>query len=97
MIQPTSNHLGFNRTDAITHAPAKPQTVAAQSSAEGEERLSRANSQALREALEQSPEIRPEVVERGRKLAVDPNYPPREIIMSLARLMSDSIDPSEQA
>ena len=31
------------------------------------------------------------------QLAVDPNYPPRELILRLAKLMTQSNDPSEQA
>ncbi len=59
------------------------------------ERLSSANTQSLREALSKTPEIRPEVVENAKKLAVDPNYPPRELIERLAQLMTNSREPTE--
>jgi hypothetical protein len=46
----------------------------------------------LRAALAATPEVRAEVVEHGHKLAVDPNYPPREIIDDVARMIVDSQD-----
>lgn len=96
MIQPTSNFLGFNRPDAVNNATSKPASTPPPAAETGE-RLSSSNSQALRQALSQSPEVRPEVVEKGRHLAVDPNYPPRELILRLAEMMTNSADLSEQA
>jgi len=64
---------------------------------ESGDRLSSANTDALREALNNTPEIRSDVVKRGRELAADSNYPPRVIIASLAKLMLESNDPSEKA
>lgn len=95
MIQPTSNYLGY-RTDAVAHPPANngPATPAP---AEKGDNLSSSQTKVLREALSSTPEVRPEVVERGRRLAVDPNYPPRELILRLAKLMAETADPSEQA
>jgi hypothetical protein len=49
----------------------------------------------LQAALAQQPEIRPEVVARGLKLAADPNYPPPEVIDHLAGLIVNSPDLSE--
>lgn len=96
MIQPTSNNYGFNRTDAIASAAAK--AAAAQPPpSENVDRLSRSNSDALRTALSNNSEIRPEVVARGHSLAVDPNYPPREIIDQLAKMILASRDLTEQA
>jgi hypothetical protein len=90
MIQPTSNFHGYSRTDALSGSGAKPvsgpKKNAQADAAEGES-FSSANTNALREALSRSPEVRPEVVERGKHLAVDPNYPPREIIDRIAELM----------
>jgi hypothetical protein len=60
------------------------------------EALSLSGSNSLREALAAIPEIRPEVVEEGRRLAVDPNYPPLQIIEGLAEMLLQSADPSEQ-
>ena len=96
MIQPTSNYLGYNRTDATPNSTSKPPTVA-QSPMEKGDNLSSSQTQNLREALSNTPEVRPEVVERGRRLAVDPNYPPRELILRLAKLMTEASDPSEQS
>lgn len=96
MIQPTSHSFGYNRTDAIASAAAKA-TAANTSSLETSDRLSHANSDALRTALSNNSEIRPEVVARGHSLAIDPNYPPREIINQLAKMITDSRDLTEQA
>jgi hypothetical protein len=46
----------------------------------------------LRSALAASPEIRPEVVAHGAKLAADPNYPPLQIIENVARQIVASED-----
>lgn len=96
MIQPTSNYLGFNRADALASAAAKNAT-ADQSQTSSGDRLSSSSSDALRQALDSSPEIRPEVVARGNHLAVDLYYPPRELIDRLAKMFTDSVDLSDQA
>ena len=41
--------------------------------------------------LENKPEIRAEVVARGRALASDPNYPPPDVISKLAGLVVGEI------
>lgn len=49
--------------------------------------------QNLVEKLMNMPEIRPEMVERGKQLAMDPNYPPEEVVNKLAeKLASMPID-----
>lgn len=94
MIQPTSNLLGFNRADAIAYAGGKPSAAINHPTASGDHLLS-SNTDALQTALKNTPEIRPEVVERGRHLAVDLNYPTRELIQRLSKLISESTDLSE--
>jgi hypothetical protein len=42
---------------------------------------------ALLTMLENHPEIRPDIVARGRALAADPSYPPPDIINKLAGLI----------
>lgn len=91
MIQPTSHSSGYNRTDALSTSSGQ-KTPAPKPQAANSDSLSSANTQSLREALAQTSEIRPHVVARGKSLAVDPTYPPREIIESLAKLMIDSRD-----
>lgn len=49
----------------------------------------------LRAELGRQPEIRPEVVERARALAADPNYPPTEILRNVAQQILASPDLSE--
>ncbi len=39
------------------------------------------------DALRSAPEIRPEVVARGKELLNDPNYPSKEIVDSIAKLI----------
>ena len=94
MIHSTSNLNGYNRTDPASLLTAKP-AASAKIDADNGERLSSSNTQALREALKSSPEIRPEVVERGKRLAVDGNYPPRAIIESLSKLFVQTREPAE--
>ncbi|MEO5959538.1 MAG: hypothetical protein ABIZ49_08075 [Opitutaceae bacterium] len=57
--------------------------------------VSTENAAFLRAALQRQPEIRPEVVERARALAVDPNYPPREVLQNVAQQILSSPDLSE--
>jgi hypothetical protein len=94
MIHSTSNLDGYNRADAVAQALAKIASAPKQAP-QPRERLSSANTDALREALAHTPEIRPEAVSRGHQLRVDPNYPPRHIIEDLARLMVESRDVAE--
>jgi hypothetical protein len=46
---------------------------------------------ALLTMLENKPEIRAEVVARGRALASDPNYPPPDVISKLADLVASHV------
>lgn len=39
------------------------------------------------DALRSAPEVRPEVVARGKELLDDPNYPSKEIVDSIAKLI----------
>jgi hypothetical protein len=41
--------------------------------------------------LENNPEIRPDVVARGRALAADASYPPPDIINKLANLVISQV------
>jgi hypothetical protein len=50
---------------------------------------------ALRDGLQQVPEIRPEVVARARALANDPSYPSADIIRHISATIVNSPDLSE--
>ena len=52
-------------------------------------------SQALDHALQQMPDVRPDAVAHGSKLAENPNYPPLELIKRLSRLVADSDEARE--
>lgn len=84
------------RSEAVTgtplHAPVSVPTRSADT-----ERLSAANQEILQAALDQQPEVRPEVVDHGQRLAVDGNYPPKEIIRRLSEMLITSVDYTEQA
>jgi len=58
--------------------------------------LSTDSASFLRAELTRQPEIRPEVVERARALAVDPNYPSTETLRSIGKLLLNSPDLSEE-
>ncbi len=98
MINPTSNFNGYNRMDALSGSNAKPASASKQeaSTPAGGERLSSSSTDALREALNNTPEVRADVVARGKALAVDPTYPPREIIERLSELMLQSREPAAE-
>lgn len=61
----------------------------------GGDRLSLDQADALSGALSQEPEIRPDVVERGRALAADPGYPPASIVSQVAGQIASAPDLSE--
>jgi len=91
MIQFPSHLSGLNRTDAFSNPPA-PKAPAQNNQAATGDRLSSPSTESLRQALARTSEIRPEVVARGKALAVDVNYPPRQLIESLSKLMLESKD-----
>jgi hypothetical protein len=59
------------------------------------DQISTENAEFLRAELERQPEVRPEVVARGRALAQDPNYPPPHVLQSIAGQILASPDLSE--
>ena len=97
MIHSTSNNSGQPRSDALAASDRKPAAPVSLSAAATAETLSSAGADSLRAALAATPEIRPEVVARGKELARDVNYPPRAIIEDLARLFQETQDLSLEA
>ena len=61
------------------------------------DRFSPENTAALKAALHGQPEVRPEVVARGRALAADPAWPTPEILRSVGSAILASADPLDQA
>ena len=61
------------------------------------DQFSAENTAALRVALNRTPEVRPEVVARGRALAADPSYPSAAILSKVGEAIIKSPDFSEDA
>jgi len=59
------------------------------------DQISTESAEFLRSELKRQPEIRPEVVERARALAADPNYPSIEVLRKVAEQILGSPDLSE--
>ena len=97
MIQSTSNIPGFYRTDALSSSISKKTSSSSQADAGINDSLSSSNTENLRDALARTPEVRSDVVERGKTLAADSTYPPQEIIDSLAKLLVASRDLSSSS
>lgn len=95
MIHPASNSSA--QPGVIRPADTRPGHLPPPVAQTGGDTLDTTSSTSLREALSALPEVRPDSVEQGRKLAMDPNYPPRAIIENIARLFIQSQDPSNQA
>jgi hypothetical protein len=76
-IKPSSSYSPIPPTDA------RPIRRAVQAATDGGEF---ASTEALQRALNATPDIRPEAVERGRALAASEHYPPAETMQRLARL-----------
>ena len=91
MISSTSSTDRAARPDLVSGpAPAteRPQTPRS-------DQISTEGAAFLKAELDRQPEIRPEVVERARALATDPNYPPVEVLRNVAEQILNSPDLSE--
>ncbi len=94
MINTTSKTDSMLRSEAIVgQIPTRPAAPAPRPA--DTERLSASSQETLQTALSQQPEVRPEVVARGRALAVDASYPPLQIIRQLSELLTNSADLAE--
>jgi predicted unusual protein kinase regulating ubiquinone biosynthesis (AarF/ABC1/UbiB family) len=94
MINSTSKTDSRVRPEII--AGKSPATPASAPRPPETDRLNAASQDSLRAALQQQPEVRPEFVALGQKLAVDANYPPKEIIRQISKMLIASVDASEQ-
>ena len=93
MIDSTSSPDRASRANAYPVELAKRPTADAAGSQR--DRLSTGAAEQLQTALANQPEIRPEVVARGRALAADPNYPSMAVIRNVAATIVNSPDLSE--
>lgn len=86
-----------NSTDRTAHAALvnTPGNAVARPSTARADLLSTDNAAFLRSELARQPEIRPEVLERARALASDPDYPSRDSLQRIASLMLDAPDLSD--
>jgi hypothetical protein len=95
MIQSTSLSDAAGRAQALQPVVASPAGVHTPAKTDS---LSTNGIDQLHAALKSSPEIRPEVVARGRALAADPSYPSFQIIQHISAQIVNSpdlsIDPS---
>ena len=69
----------------------------ASAGAPASDRFSPENTAALKTALQNQPEVRPEVVARGRALAADPSWPTPEVLRQVGGMILGSEDLSDQA
>lgn len=92
MIDSTSSSDRAPRAGAVPPEPLQPNSGRARP---GADRLSTDKAQWLQGALATQPEVRPEVVARGKLLAADPGYPPASVISSIAKQILRSPDLSE--
>ena len=94
MINSTSNTDSVLRTPTIAGKPSQiTKTVPNQPDTD---RLSASNQENLKALLQSQPEIRPEVVANAKKMAINGNYPPAEIIRRLSEMLVRSVDLSEK-
>lgn len=91
MISSTSSTDRAARPDLVS----APSTTAERPQAPRSDQISTEGAAFLRSELQRQPEIRPEVVERARALAADPNYPPVEVLRNVAEQILNSPDLSE--
>lgn len=81
-------------TDRTVHADAValPGQATVRPLAPRADQLSTEGAAFLRAELDRQPEIRPEVVERARALAADPNYPSKDTLRHVGALILNSPD-----
>lgn len=90
MINITSKTDSAPRPEAV---PVKAPTPALKGHIGAEtDRLSATSQETLQSLLKDLPEVRKEVVDRGHQLAIDANYPPKEIIRRLSDMLISSVD-----
>ncbi len=84
-------------TDRTLHTEALPATAqpAQRQATQRPDQLSTDNAAFLRSELARQPEVRPDVVERARALASDPNYPSVETLKKVGAMILNSPDLSE--
>ena len=86
-IDPLHSAGPLNPAQNATQASKKQAANASSKSVSGDS-LSLDNSKMVEQALKSTPEIRPEVVARGKQLAADPNYPSQDVINKVAQLIT---------
>jgi len=92
MINSTSSSDRTQRTESVPPVVLKSPGLRPET-----DRFSAANTATLRAALAAQPEIRPEVVARGKALAADPNYPSATVLQRVGAILLNSPDPTENA
>jgi len=92
MIPSTSSTNRAASANAVSADTQKAPTVRTDT---GRDSLSTDKAEQLRTALQNDPEVRPDVVARGQALAADPSYPSASIIKSVAGMIVNSPDLSE--
>jgi len=91
MISSTSSSDRALRPDLVS----APGPAATRSAASPSDQISTENAAFLRSELQRQPAVRPDVVERARALAADPNYPPPAVIRDVAAKILAAPDLSE--
>ena len=92
MINSTSSHQG---TPSATPVAGSQLNGAQRARPNAADSLSTAGAELLKAKLASEPEVRPDVVAKGRALAADPSYPSDRIVADVARQILNSPDPSE--
>ena len=92
MIDSTSSSAGVSGTNALTPGLHK---STFQRSDITRDQLSTDGVDKLRNLIASEPEVRPEVVEKGRALAADPDYPSSDVVQRMAGLLVNSPDLSD--
>ncbi|MCF7668395.1 MAG: hypothetical protein K9N48_01300 [Verrucomicrobia bacterium] len=54
------------------------------------------HAQALEQSLRETPDVRPEMVQKAREVYGDPGYPPEEIVQRLSLLLASELDRSDE-
>lgn len=85
----TPNLSSTGVTGIVTPKPAK--TAPAGDKDGDQDQVTLTNSNAVQQALENTPASRPDVVARARDLIADPNYPGSEVTSRVSQLLANKI------
>ena len=80
--------IPINHTRPVSGADRSPVVPAARKECDS---VGFKNAELLHQLLQETPDIRPEAVARGKALLADQSYPPKETLQRIAELLANNL------